>query len=124
MFVDPPLTHSRDIYAIVNAPGFETALPKAAARALRESAGVTIDAADQIDRQLPGLCAWLDALLEHLIGVVCERAEEGDDLRERWAETNWSALHPLSFLDTQAALALTRALPAIAEGPFLVGSED
>ena len=124
MFVDPPLTHSRDIYAIVNAPGFETALPKAAARALRESAAVTIDAADQIDRQLPGLCAWLDALLEHLIGVVCERAEEGDDLRERWAETNWSALQPLSFLDTQAALALTRALPAIAEGPFLAGSED
>lgn len=123
-FVEPPAAHSRDLYAIVNAPGFDEALPKAAARALRESAAATIAAADQIDAQLPALCGWLDALLEHLINTVCQRAEDGHDLRERWAELNWSRLQPLSFADTSSALALTRALPAIAEGPILPGTED
>ena len=123
-FVEPPAAHSRDLYAIVNAPGFDEALPKAAARALRESAAATIAAADQIDAQLPALCGWLDALLEHLIDTVCQRAEDGEDLRERWAELNWSRLQPLSFADTSSALALTRALPAIAEGPILPGTED
>lgn len=123
-FVEPPAAHSRDLYAIVNAPGFDEALPKAAARALRESAAATIAAADQIDAQLPALCGWLDALLEHLIDAVCQRAEDGQDLRERWAELNWSRLQPLSFADTSSALALTRALPAIAEGPILPGTED
>ena len=123
-FVEPPAPHSRDLYAIVNAPGFDEALPKAAARALRESAAATIAAADQIDAQLPALCGWLDALLEHLIDAVCQRAEDGHDLRERWAELNWSRLQPLSFADTSSALALTRALPAIAEGPILPGTED
>ena len=119
-----PLPHSGDIYAITNAPGFENALPKAAARALRGSAAAAIAAADYIDAQLPPLCQWLDALLEHLLNAVCERAEDGPELRRRWAETNWSALQPVSFADTQSALALTRAFPAIAEGPFLPGSED
>lgn len=123
-FAQPPTPHSRDLYAIVNAPGFDEALPKAAARALRESAAATIAAADQIDAQLPALCGWLDALLEHLINAVCQRAEDGEDLRERWAELNWSRLQPLSFADTSSALALTRALPAIAEGPILPGTED
>lgn len=123
-FAQPPTPHSRDLYAIVNAPGFDEALPKAAARALRESAAATIAAADQIDAHLPALCGWLDALLEHLIGAVCQRAEDGQDLRERWAELNWSRLQPLSFADTSSALALTRALPAIAEGPILPGTED
>ncbi len=123
-FVEPPAAHSRDLYAIVNAPGFDEALPKAAARALRESAAATIAAADQIDAQLPALCGWLDALLEHLIDAACQRAEDGHDLRERWAELNWSRLQPLSFADTSSALALTRALPAIAEGPILPGTED
>ena len=123
-FVEPPAPHSRDLYAIVNTPGFDEALPKAAARALRESAAATIAAADQIDAQLPALCGWLDALLEHLIDAVCQRAEDGQELRERWAELNWSRLQPLSFADTSSALALTRALPAIAEGPILPGTED
>lgn len=118
-----PIPHSRDIYAIVNAPGFADALPKAAARALRKSAAATVAAADHIDANLYPFCQWLDALLEHLIDAVCQRAEEGEDLRARWAEPNWSALQELSFVDTDAALALTRALPAIAEGPYLPGTE-
>lgn len=119
----PPAPHSRDLYAIVNAPGFDEALPKAAARTLRESAAAAIAAADRIDAQLPALCQWLDALLEHLIETVCQRAEDGQDLRQRWADINWSRLQPLSFADTSAALALTRALPAIAEGPDLPDTE-
>lgn len=119
----PPAPHSRDLYAIVNAPGFDEALPKAAARALRDSAAAAIAAADRIDAQLPALCQWLDALLEHLIETVCQRAEDGHDLRQRWADINWSRLQPLSFADTSAALALTRALPAIAEGPDLPDAE-
>ena len=121
---EAPPAHSRDIYAIVNAPGFDAALPNAAARALRESAAATIAAADRIDAGLPPLCGWLDALLEHLIDIVCARAEDGEDLRERWSEVNWSRLQTLSFADTSSALALTRALPAIAEGPILPGTED
>ena len=113
-------SHSPDLYAMVNAPGFDTALPKAAARALRESADVSIAAADQIDAGLPALCAWLDTLLAHLIAMVCARAEDGDDLRERWAEPNWTVLQRMSFADTDAALALIRALPTIADGPDLI----
>ena len=120
----PPTPHTPDLYAIVNAPGFDDALPKTAARALRDSAATAIAAADRIDAQLPPLCQWLDALLEHLIETVCQRAEDGHDLRRRWAETNWSRLQPLSFADTNSALALTRALPAIAEGPYLPGTEN
>ena len=56
--------------------------------------------------------------------MVCERAEEGDDLRERWAETNWSALHPLSFLDTQAALCADESAASDRRGSVLAGSED
>ena len=120
----PPIPHTPDLYAIVNAPGFDDALPKTAARALRDSTAAAIAAADRIDAQLPPLCQWLDALLEHLIETVCQRAEDGHDLRRRWAETNWSRLQPLSFADTNSALALTRALPAIAEGPYLPGTEN
>ncbi len=119
-----PTAHSADIYAIVHAPGFEQALPKAAARALRQSAEATIAAADAIDATLPGLFGWFDRLLEYLIGLVCERAEEGEELGERWSESNWTVIQRLSFADTDAALALTRALPAIAEGPLLPGTED
>lgn len=119
-----PVPHSPDIYAIVHAPGFEQALPKAAARALRQSAEATIAAADAIDRALPHLFAWFDQLLDYLIGQVCERAEEGDELRERWADSNWTVIQRLSFANTDSALALTRALPAIAEGPLLPGTED
>ena len=119
-----PVPHSPDIYAIVHAPGFEQALPKTAARALRQSAEATITAADTIDRALPHLFAWFDQLIEHLIQQVCERAEEGDELRERWADSNWTVIQRLSFANTDSALALTRALPAIAEGPLLPGTED
>ena len=116
--------HSADIYAIVHAPGFEQALPKAAARSLRQSAEATIAAADVIDASLPELFAWFDRLLEYLIQQVCGRAEEGEELLERWADSNWTVVQRLSFLNTDAALALTRALPSIAEGPLLAGTED
>ena len=118
-----PTPHSAGIYAIVHAPDFEQAPPEAAARALRQSAEATIDAADTIDQSLPELFAWLDRLLEYLIQQVCERAEAGDELREYWAEPGWTVIQRLSFADTDSALALTRALPAIAEGPLLPGTE-
>jgi len=117
-------THTQDLYAIINSPGFDAALPKATAHALRASADVTIAAADRVDAALPGLCDWLDRLLEHLIVRVCDRADEGDDLAERWRDSNWTVLQPLGFTDTDAALALIRALPTVAEGPDLALDDD
>ena len=71
-----------------------------------------------------GMCRWLDLLLDHLIGVVCRRLPEGERLRARWAADEWTTIQRLSFFDTDAALAITRAFPAISEGPLLPGTES
>ena len=85
-------THAQDLYVIAESGGYASALPKAALRALRASAATTLGAGDQIARLLRQMCAWLDAVLDHLQRVVAARSEPGPELLERWAQANWSVL--------------------------------
>ena len=118
-----PLANDPNLYIITNHPNFERADSDQRQAALKASANQTIAAAEAIDASMLGMCRWLDRLLDHLIDVVCRRLPEGDRLRERWASDDWTTIQRLGFADTDAALAVTRAFPAISEGPLLPGTE-
>ncbi|MDE2968144.1 MAG: hypothetical protein OXS30_11770 [Chloroflexota bacterium] len=119
-----PLANDPNLYIIVNHPNFGRADADQKLAALKASATQTIAAAEAIDASMLGMFRWLDRLLDHLIGVVCVRLPEGDQLRERWASDDWTTIQRLTFFDTDAALAITRAFPAISEGPLLPGTES
>ncbi len=119
-----PLANDPNIYLILNHPNFDRAAPEQKLTALKASANQTIAAAEAIDDSLLGMFHWLDQLLEHLIHTVCNRVPDGDHLRQRWTNPHWTIIQPLSFFDTDAALAITRAFPAISEGPLLPGTES
>jgi len=119
-----PLANDPNIYIITNHPNFERADAEQKLEALKASARQTIAAAEAIDASMLGMFRWLDQLLDHLIGVVCDRLPEGDQLRERWASDEWTTIQRLTFFDTDAALAITRAFPTISEGPLLPGTES
>ena len=119
-----PLANDPNIYIITNHPNFERADPDQKLDALKASARQTIAAAEAIDASMLGMFRWLDKLLDHLIDVVCQRLPEGDRLRERWASDEWTVIQRLTFFDTDAALAITRAFPAISDGPLLPGTES
>lgn len=119
-----PLANDPNIYIITNHPNFERADPDQKLDALKASAKQTIAAAEAIDASMLGMFRWLDKLLDHLINVVCQRLPEGDRLRERWASDEWTVIQRLTFFDTDAALAITRAFPAISDGPLLPGTES
>ena len=119
-----PLANDPNIYIITNHPNFELADPDQKMTALKASAGQTIAAAEAIDASMLGMFRWLDELLDHLIGMVCDRLPEGARLRERWATDEWTVIQRLTFFDTDAALAITRAFPAISDGPLLPGTES
>ena len=119
-----PLANDPNIYIITNHPNFDRADAEQKTEALKASANQTIAAAEAIDASMLGMFRWLDVLLDHLIDVVCRRLPEGDRLRERWASDDWTTVQRLTFADTDAALAVTRAFPAISEGPLLPGTES
>ena len=119
-----PLANDPNIYIITNHPNFDGAEPEQKLSALRASANQTIAAAEAIDASLLGMFGWLDSLLDHLIGVVCRRLPEGGQLQGRWASDEWTVIQRLTFFDTDAALAITRAFPVISEGPLLPGTES
>jgi len=119
-----PLANDPNLYIITNHPNFERANSDQKLTALKASANQTIAAAEAIDASMLGMFRWLDDLLDHLIDVVCRRLPEGDRLRERWASDQWTTIQRLTFADTDAALAVTRAFPAISEGPLLPGTES
>ena len=123
-FSNLPLANDPNLYLITNHPNFTRAPEEQRLEALKASARQTIAAAEAIDRAMLGLCRWLDALVEHLITVVCEEAAEGQALRARWERAEWTIVSRLSFSDPDAALAVTRALPAIHDGPLLPGTEN
>lgn len=119
-----PLANDPNIYIITNHPNFEHADPDQKIEALKASARQTISAAEAIDASMLGMFRWLDELLDHLIGIFCDRLQEGDRLRRRWASDDWTIIQRLTFFDTDAALAVTRAFPAISDGPLLPGTES
>ncbi len=119
-----PLANDPNIYLITNHPNFERADAEQKIEALKTSARQTIAAAEAIDASLLDMFQWLEALLDHLIAVVCERVDDDGRLRQRWASDEWTVIRRLTFFDTDAALAVTRAFPAISDGPLLPGTES
>ena len=87
-----PLAHSATLYVVAGAAGYASALPRAAARALRGSGEATLAASAALCASTTEAARWLDALLTHLQGVVAERSEPGAELLERWAARDWSLL--------------------------------
>ena len=119
-----PLANDPNIYIITNHPNFDRADADRKLEALKASARQTIAAAEAIDASMLGMFHWLDRLLDHLIDVVCRRVPDGGRLRDRWTSDEWTVIQRLTFFDTDAALAVTRAFPAISEGPLLPGTES
>ena len=119
-----PLANDPNIYIISNHPNFDRAQADRKLEALKASARQTIAAAEAIDASMLGMFHWLDRLLNLLIDVVCRRVPEGGRLRDRWTSDEWTVIQRLTFFDTDAALAVTRAFPAISEGPLLPGTES
>ena len=98
--------HTAELYAVSGGAGSAPALPRAASAALDKSAKRTHAAVTEIDGALTAAGPWLDAVLDHLITVVCRRAEDGPELRDRWAEPDWSV-----FATSAPAEALADHLP-------------
>ena len=119
-----PLANDPNIYLITNHPNFEAADPEQKIEALKASARQTIAAAEAIDASLTDMFLWLEALLDHLIDVVCDRVDDDGRLRQRWSTDEWTVIQRLTFFDTDAALAVTRTFPAISDGPLLPGTES
>jgi hypothetical protein len=101
-------THRADLYAVVDASGLTPALPKSTARLRAESASMTVSAIGALDLVLAALCEWLDGVLTALQRAVAVRAEDGEELLERWAATDWSRLGPASDLVAAHLPALDR----------------
>ena len=119
-----PLSNDPNLYVMTNHPNFARADAEQRMSALKASANQTIAAAEAIDAAFLPMCRWLDALIEHLIGVVCARVDDGESMRQRWSGDGWTVVQRLSFADPDSALAVTRAFPAISEGPLLPGTES
>jgi hypothetical protein len=85
-------TASPDLYAVIDAAGERPVLPKAMARHRSTSHDVTRAAIASLDSALATLCPWLDDVLVSLQKEIASRAEDGDDLLERWADPDWSVL--------------------------------
>ena len=92
-------TSATDLYVIAASGGFSAALPKAAARSLRESAMVTLEAVDTLGTVIAETFLWFDRVLAHLQRVVCARAEDGLDLLERWSSPDWAIIATLESDD-------------------------
>jgi hypothetical protein len=86
-------THSLELYALLDGSATPV-LPKAHDRAVRVSQALTRDAIAALDEALRVLCPWFDGLLDALQREVGKRAEDGEDLLERWADPSWSVLGP------------------------------
>ena len=85
-------THSDELYAVVDGAGELPALPRAVDRVRRESAEVTAEAVRALEHALASLGPWFDRLLGELQGRVAARAEDGEDLLERWSAVDWSVI--------------------------------
>lgn len=85
-------TASPELFMVLDAAGATPALPKAAARLRVESQVITRAAIVALDSALSTLCPWLDDVLGTLQKEIAARAEDGDDLLERWADPDWSVL--------------------------------
>ena len=85
-------THSDDLYAVVDGAGTAPALPKAVGRVRQESASVTAEAVRALEQALAVLGPWFDRLLVELQARIAARAEDGDDLLDRWSAVDWSVI--------------------------------
>jgi hypothetical protein len=86
-------TSSSELYALLDGPTTK-ALPKAHARAVAASQATTRAAIASLDGALAQLGRWFDEVLVAMQREIGKRAEDGDDLVERWSNPSWSVLAP------------------------------
>jgi hypothetical protein len=86
-------TNSPELYALLDGPTTPV-LPRAHARAVAASQATTRAAIASLDDALAQLCRWFDEVLVALQREIGKRAEDGDDLVERWSNPDWSMLAP------------------------------
>ena len=88
------VTHDPDLYRIVDAGGARPPLPKAMARTRDASASTTASAIAELDAVLHRTCRAYDGVLLSLQHAIAHRAEDGPELLERWARTDWAVIGP------------------------------
>lgn len=86
------VTHEPTLFNVLDGAAGRTPLPKATVRLRAESSAVTAVAMDRFDGVLRQLASAFDALLHDLQRAIAARAEDGDDLLERWARTDWAVV--------------------------------
>jgi len=99
------VTSTASIYSMLDAS--PAVLPRALARARDESQAVTRSAIEALDAAIGALCPWFDDVLDTLQREIAKRAEDGDDVLERWRDPSWSVVG-------RATPALARHLPVLA----------
>ncbi len=85
-------TSSPELFMVLDATGPRPSLPKATARLRAASQEVTRQAITALDAALAALCPWLDEVLDTLQREIAKRAQDGEDVLERWADPDWSVL--------------------------------
>lgn len=86
-----PPTHSPELFAVLDGPGRAT-LPGATARMTDASRVITVASLLALDNALAELCPWFERVLAAVQRVVSERADDGDELLERWHHSDWSVV--------------------------------
>jgi hypothetical protein len=109
-------TASADLYTVAGTAGDAPALPHSATKAMRQSAAVTRQAAGQVAEAVQSACRWLDDLLAHMQQQVADRAEDGADLLERWADDDWAVLPGVTGADVVRYVPAWPAAAAAAPG--------
>jgi len=83
------VTQADDLYLVVDA-GDRAALPGMHERVRARSQEITRAAIATLDGALAVLCPWLDDVVARLQREIASRAEDGNDLLQRWTDPNWT----------------------------------
>ena len=83
------VTQTDDLYLVVDA-GDRTVLPGMHERVRSRSQAMTRKAITALDDALAALCPWFDDVVARLQREIASRAEDGDDLLQRWSDPNWT----------------------------------
>lgn len=83
------VTQADDLYLVVDA-GDRATLPGMHDRVRARSQQLTRQAIAALDDALTALCPWFDDVVARLQREIATRAEDGDDLLDRWSDPSWT----------------------------------
>jgi len=85
------VTQADDLYLVADA-GDRATLPRMHERVRTRSQAVTREAITALDDAFAVLCPWFDGVVARLQREIASRAEDGDDLLQRWNDPNWTVV--------------------------------